>query len=113
MSLRLCGVQLTPADAIGGEIITLTNGTVAVTHSNVVTAASMKYGWNLASPLTNGWWHIKITLDATQNRNLGLGLLFVGSPHIRLYPSPDLPLNPVLPSQQEFWGSSLFSGAGG
>ena len=106
-ALPASAVQLRPEDAIGGELITLTNGTVAVTHSHVVTAASMKYGWNLASPLTNGWWHVKLTLAANQNWSLGIGLLFSGSPYIRLYPSSDLDLNPVLPSQHEFWYYAL------
>ena len=106
MALPVQALHLGPKAAVGGELITMTNGTVAVTHSNVVTAASLSYSWNLPFRLTNGWWHFKLTLGDTQNRDPAIALAFIGSPGIRIY-SGALPTNPLKPSEHEFWYYAL------
>jgi peptidoglycan/xylan/chitin deacetylase (PgdA/CDA1 family) len=69
-------LRLTPQQAIGGRLITLGDGTVAVTHPETATTNKVDYGWVLPELPTNDWWRVKLTLAASSGYDLSTSVDF-------------------------------------
>jgi hypothetical protein len=69
-------LRLTPQQAIGGRLITLGDGTVAVTHPETATTNKVDYGWVLPELPTNDWWRVKLTLAASSGYDLDTSVDF-------------------------------------